>query len=251
MRPFLKRSFSAVLLFLVALASPHSLCAQDATREVLPTTVFKNLQAGKKQTVVVYGTSLTIMGAWATGVGDYFNQQYPGLVTFVNGAKAGMTSDWGVANLQDRVLSKNPDLVFIEFSMNDAAIKNNVSLQKSEANLDNMVQALRKQNPQVDIILQTMNIPWDSPKTPTKKYGSERPNINGYYDVYRHYAQANHFPLVDNYPNWLKLKTENEANYEKMVSDGIHPHSIPSMEVTFPAVKALLEKARAAAAAAK
>ncbi|MGC3991183.1 MAG: SGNH/GDSL hydrolase family protein [Chthoniobacteraceae bacterium] len=248
MKHFLLRSLSAGLLPLLVLATTQSLRADD---EALPTTVFKNLQAGKKQTVVVYGTSLTILGAWAKGVNDYFNQQYPGLVTFFNGAKAGMASDWGVANLQDRVLSKNPDLVFIEFSMNDAATNRNVSLEQSAANLDQMVKSIRQQNPQADIILQTMDIAWDSPKTPTKKYGSERPNLNGYYDVYRHYAQEHHLALVDNYPNWLKLKTGNEANYEKMVGDGIHPHSGPSMAVTFPAVKALLEKARTAAAAAK
>ena len=237
-----------LLLTLVLPVCISQVRAAGATTEPLPVTVFKNLLAGKKQTVIVYGTSLTINGAWAKAVGDYFENQFPGQVTFVNSAKAGMHSDWGVENLQERVLSKKPDLVFIEFSMNDAATQNNVSMEKSQANLDNMVGALRKQNPQVDIVLQTMDVAWDSPKTPEKKYGSQRPNLEAYYEVYRRYAHEHDLPLVDNYPNWLKLQKEKPEEYQRMVSDGIHPHSGPSMAVTWPAVEALLEKARNAAA---
>lgn len=131
--------------------------------------------------------------------------------------------------------------------MNDAATKNNISLEKSQANLDSMGKALRKQNPQVDIVLQTMNVPWDSPQTPGKKYGSERRNLNNYYEVYRRYAREHDLPLVDNYPNWLKRQKEDPAGYQKAVSDGIHPHSGPSLSVTWPAIEALLEKARNAA----
>lgn len=57
--------------------------------------------------MITYGTSLTINGAWSKAVGEYFEKQFSGQVTFFNSAKAGMTSDWGVQNLQERVLSKN------------------------------------------------------------------------------------------------------------------------------------------------
>src|SRR5215210_304473 len=151
MRYVLKHSFAcALLLSLLSslVITPRARGAVEASKEAaLPAAVFKNLRAGKKQTVVVYGTSLTINGAWAKALNEYFDTHFPGQVTFFNGAKAGMHSDWGVANLQERVLSKNPDLVFIEFSMNDAATKNNISLEKSQDNLDSMVKALRRQNP--------------------------------------------------------------------------------------------------------
>jgi hypothetical protein len=54
-------------------------------------------------------------------------------------------------------------------------------------------------------------------------------------------------PLVDNYPVWKKIQDEEPERFQKMVSDGIHPHSGPSMEITWKAVEALLEKAREAA----
>ena len=219
----------------------------EGAAESLPVTVFKNLREGKKQTVITYGTRLTHKGAWTKSLAGYFEKKFPGQVTFLNTARSGMTSEWGVENLQARVLKHRPDLVFIEFSANDAATKHHISTEQSEANLDRMVKELRQQNPQVDIVLQTMNPAWDSPKTPDKKFGSERPDMEAYYDVCRRYAHEHNLPLVDNWPNWLKILKEQPEQYHKMVSDGIHPHSGPSLAVTWPAVEALLEKARAAA----
>lgn len=108
-----------------------------------------------------------------------------------------------------------------------------------------MVNALRAQNPQVDIVLQTMNPAWDSPKTSEKKFGSARPNLAAYYEVYRRYARENNLTLVDNYLNWLKIQKDDPEKFQKMVSDGIHPHG---RDVTWPGVEALMEKARTGAA---
>ena len=238
----LKRTRVLLLPLLLSLASPAI-----AEETPLPVTVFKNLQSGKKQTVVVYGTSLSINGAWAKAVKEYFEKEFPGQVTFANAAQAGMHSNWGVENLEKRVLTRKPDLVFIEFSANDAATKHNISREKSEANLDQMVKALRQQNPHVDIIVQTMNPAWDSTTNTAKKYGSDRPELESYYDVYRTYATKNHLPLADHYPNWAKIKKDDPQRFEKEVADGIHPQSGPSLAVTWPTIRELLEKARAQA----
>lgn len=219
----------------------------------LPAMFFKNLNAGKPQTVVVYGTSLSVSGAWVAELEKYFKKNCRGKVTFVRAAISGRTSRWGLAKLEERVLSKNPDLVFIEFSVNDSATKHKISTKKSEENLDAMVRALRKQNPQVEIVVQTMNPAWDSdaPKANGKKYGSDRPQMEKYYDVYRDYAVRNKLPLVDNFPVWQDIMKNDMKRYMKMVPDGIHPDADASRNVTWPAVKALLEKARAAAASSK
>jgi lysophospholipase L1-like esterase len=220
----------------------------EGAPEPLPVNIFKNLAAGKKQTAVTYGTSLTVTGAWTKATQEYFDKHYPGQVTFENTAKSGMHSNWGVENLQERVLDKKPDLVFIEFAVNDAAPKNGVSLEQSVANLDKMVTAIRQQNPQVDIVLQTMNPAWDSPSVKDKKYGSDRPHLEAYYDVCRQYARDHHLPLVDNYPNWAKLQKEDPEQFKSSVPDGIHPSSAASLAVTWPAIESLLERARGAIA---
>ena len=253
MKHLLKHSLSCALLLLSVISCelfvPLARAAEQTPKEPLPVNVFKNLQAGKKQTVVVYGTSLTAAAEWPKALKENFDKQFPGLVTFINGAQSGQQSNWGVANLQERVLSKNPDLVFIEFSVNDAATKHNISAEKSAANLDHMVKALRQQNPQVDIVLQTMNPAWDSPDEPShKKYASDRPHLEEYYDTYRKYAREHSLPLVDHYPNWRKLQQEDEEKFKKWLPEGLHPVPEASLAVTWPAIEALLEKARAAAA---
>jgi lysophospholipase L1-like esterase len=235
-RPLLRHSRALLLPLLLSVTA-----AEGAP---LPVNVFKNLQSGKNQTVVIYGTSLSINGAWAKAVHEYFDKEFPGQVTFANAAQAGMHSNWGVENLQKRVLDRQPNLVFIEFSANDAATKHNISPEKSEANLDQMVKALRQQNPQVDIIVQTMNPAWDSPTNTAKKYGTDRPELESYYDVYRSYAHKNQLPLADHYPNWAKIRKDDPQRYEKDVADGIHPQSEPSLAVTWPTIHELLEKAR-------
>lgn len=250
MRKRFKPLLSCAVLLTFVSCAPRATAETPASApatEPLPTTVFKNLAEGKAQTVVVYGTSLTINGAWAKSLQTYFDERFPGKVTFVNGAKAGMHSDWGVENLKSRVLDKKPDLVFIEFSVNDAATKNDVPLEKSAANLDQMVKAIRAQNPQAEIVLQTMNPAWDSPRNEAKKYGSDRPNLEAYYDVYRRYAREHGLPLVDHYPAWAKLQKEDRQVFEKAVPDGIHPSSGASVARTWPAIGAMLERARAAA----
>ena len=248
----MKRNFDRPTLFtLLAMAAlccgPAVTSADTPAVEPLPVNVFKNLKAGKKQTVIAYGTSLTAGGEWTKSLQDYLDKHYPGQVTFLNAAKNGMHSNWGVANFQERVLAKKPDLVFIEFSINDANTKNAVSLEKSGANLDRMVKAVRQQNPDADVVLQTMNLAWDSPVVKGKTYGSDRKNLVTYYDVYRQYATKHGLPLVDNLPAWQKLLQDDRAAYEKKVPDGIHPDSSASVDVTWKAIETMLEKARAAA----
>lgn len=79
-----------------------------------------NLQAGKPQVIVVYGTSLTAGGAWVSQLLQALKRDFSNQVALVNSARSGMNSEWGVANLEEKVIRKKPDTVFIEFAINDA-----------------------------------------------------------------------------------------------------------------------------------
>ena len=245
----LRPAWHRLLLLLMAsslgMFAPLTHAEEEPSKEPLPVTVFKNLQRGDKQTVIVYGTSLTAISEWPNALKAYFDKQFPGQVIFINGAKAGETSNWGLPNLKERVLSKMPDLVFIEFSVNDAATKHNISIEKSLSNLDTMVKALRQQNPQIDIVLQTMNPAWDSPNEPSHKlYASDRPHLADYYEGYRQYAHEYNLPLVDHYPAWLKLQQTDEEKFKKWLPEGLHPIPEASLAVTWPLIESLLENAR-------
>jgi len=206
--------------------------------------IFTNLAAGKKQTVVVYGTSLTVGGAWAVATKDWFQKNYPGLVTFVNSGGSGQNSDWGVANLQKKVLDLNPDLVFIEFSFNDAHEKFKMPLERGAKNLETIVTGIQAKNPQATIVLQVMNIPYDAPNG--NRSQSARPQLEQFNDNYRKYAADHHLALIDQYPNWVRLKEKDADKYHRFLPDGTHPSKEGSMEVSWPTIEKWLEQAKAA-----
>ena len=211
--------------------------------------IFRNLESGKPQTVVVYGTSLTHGGAWTIATKRWFEEAYPGNVKFINSGGPGQNSDWGLTNLKAKVLDHRPDLVIIEFSYNDAHDKFNMPVEKGAENLRKIIETIRSQNPDTTIVLQTMNIGWDAPNGNGSL--SHRPNLEQYNDNYRAVARELNLPLLDHYVAWKKLKESEPKTYQRYVPDGTHPSSAGSMAVTWPAVNEWLDAGRKAAQASK
>jgi acyl-CoA thioesterase-1 len=160
-----------------------------------PTSLVKNLSAGKKQHLVTYGTSLTAEGAWVSQIKRELDKQFPGLLTVTNSGENGMWSQWGVENLDARILQKKPDAVTIEFAINDAFLPYRTSVDDARKNLETMIQRIRKQNAATEIILMTMN-------PPIGVHLERRPEIERYYQMYRDVAAERKLLLVDHYPRW-------------------------------------------------
>lgn len=234
----LHRSLQTLFVLLIAVAA--------SAGEVLPTTCFANLRAGKAQTVVLYGTSLTAGGAWAVATKEWFAEHFADKATVINSAGPGQNSQWGLANLNERVLAHQPDLVLIEFSYNDAHEKFKLTVEQAAKNLDATVRGIKAKRPTCDIVLQVMNANWDG--NSDKKPMSSRPLLTAFNDNYRAYAKANQLPLIDHFPAWQQLKEKDETKFHTYVPDGTHPTKEGSLAVTWPGVKALLERAAQASA---
>lgn len=190
----------------------------------------RNLDAGEKQVVVVYGTSLTASGAWVQQVSGVLHAKSPGHITVVNGGGSGQWSEWGVANIEERVIRKKPDTVFIEFSINDSVARFEASVAIARANLETMISRILKSNPDCEIILMTMT-PGD--KHP-QGHASYRKDIEAHYALYRS-AAAEH-GLIDHYPNWIRLQAEDPERFRSYVPDSIHPTDEGCAEVVTPVV---------------
>ena len=109
MKKYIK--YLSVIIVLIVASLPLS--AQDK--------VIKKLVDGENQRIVIYGTSLSASKeGWPAMLEDSLNMLYPGTVEVINSAQAAMWSTWGVENLRERVLEYKPDMVIIEFAMNDA-----------------------------------------------------------------------------------------------------------------------------------
>lgn len=214
---------------------------------VPPAEIFSNLEAGRKQTVVIYGTSLSHGGQWAEEVRRWFEAQYPGLVAFHNSSGSGKNSDWGLANLAAGVLRHRPHLVFVEFSYNDCVDRFEMPVERGASNLGQMVDKILGQDPKTTVVLQVMNVAWDAPNG--RQSGSIRSRLESFNDNYRALARAQRLPLLDHYPNWLRLQREDPGRFRQLVPDGSHPTAEGSRMVTWPTVRNWLEQSRAATVA--
>lgn len=197
----------------------------------------KNLALGKPQVLVTYGTSLTAAvggKAWVFSVDSALNKKYNGLLKTVNSAKSAMWSTWGVQHLEDSVIKKHPDAVLIEFGMNDAFTAYNTSVEVAKLNLNYMIDRIKLDNPDCEVILQTMDIALDG-------HGTARPDLLKYYQLYRDVAKKRHLLLIDHYPHWKELLDKGKDAYLKAVPDGLHPGVEASKSMIAPYVVARLE----------
>jgi len=204
-----------------------------------------NLKAGKDQTVVVYGTSLTAGGEWTKALKGWLETVNPqAKVTFVNSGQSGKNSIVGLQKLDAVVIAKKPDTVIIEFAVNDAGRHAGkeaaVSQEQCGKNLGEMIDRISKALPGTEIILQTMNPAWDAPNG--NRSGSIRPELASYYEVYRKVAAERGLMLVDHHRNWVKIREKDGELFKAYVKDGVHPTKEASVKVTFPELKAALEK---------
>jgi acyl-CoA thioesterase-1 len=196
------------------------------------TQLIKNLQAGRPQTLVVYGTSLTAGAggrAWVAAVAAELNGKYHNNLTVYNSAKSSMWSTWGIQHLEDSVISKKPDAVLMEFSMNDAFLDYKTSVELARINLNYIIDRIKLYNPACEVILQTMNIP-------IHEHAAKRPDIDKYYELYRQVAKKRRLLLIDNYPHWQAILNEGETAYLKYVPDGIHPDTAGARKIITPFV---------------
>ncbi|WP_442888615.1 GDSL-type esterase/lipase family protein [Congregicoccus parvus] len=216
------------------------LVATLESTEPLPLAFIRNLEAGRRQTVVLYGTSLTHTAEWPHAMQHFFDADWPGRVNLVNASLSGRQSRWGMENLEKRVLVHHPDLVFIEFSINDAATKHGISPDRAIEHLDNMVRRLREQNPAVEIVLQTMNPVFNGDDG--KNAADARPRLDHYYAGYRHYARRHHLPLLDHYAAWLRLRARDPAAFEHAMPDGTHPIPEYSRKVTWAGIESMFSR---------
>src|SRR4051812_12543860 len=84
----------------------------------------------KPMTVVALGTSLTHSGGWIKPLETQLTECLGRPVSVLDFGRDGATSDWGVAILGE-VIRARPDVVLVEFAVNDAAWFKGFSLRHS------------------------------------------------------------------------------------------------------------------------
>ena len=97
---------------------------------------FAKAMNGDSVTVAYFGGSITAQNGWRTTSLDWFKTRFPkARFTEINAAIGGTGSDFGVFRLKDHVLKFKPDLVFVEFAVNDG----NASSEKIIRSMEGIV----------------------------------------------------------------------------------------------------------------
>lgn len=191
------------------------------------------LEAGRPQHIVVFGTSLSKGGAWVGQLQQVLDARYPGLLTLTNGARGGQNSEWGRANVDANVIAHRPDAVFIEFAINDAVTRFNLSRDQVRENVDFILDRIASELPQCEVILQVMNPVVGKPEGDR----SHRRDQDAYQQIYREAAKKRGLLLIDHSVAWNALLTaEGEAGFKRLVPDGVHPNAAGYAAIVTPVI---------------
>lgn len=188
----------------------------------------EKLEGGTVQTIVLYGTSLTHTGQWSMQFSKVMKARYVTKAIIKNAAKSGSDSNWGLANIKKRVFPHKPDVLFIEFSMNDAIEKRGTSIEKAQENLEMMLDLTLKEFPKCEIILMSMN-----PSLRSKER-TIRPHLPAYYDSYEAVAKKRGLQFIDNEKAWTDFLSDGKKDGALYIPDSIHPNGLGTKMVITP-----------------
>jgi acyl-CoA thioesterase-1 len=173
--------------------------------------------------VVSFGTSLSAGGGWQADLCARLQSELGRDVEVLIHAKPGASSAWGVETVA-KVAALDPDLVLLEFAINDASLLRGVSLGQSRTNLARMVTALQSEAPGRQIMLMTM-----SPAFGLKRM--VRPLLSHYYGLCRQVATDLDLTFIDLGSEWAKLPA---GELRRAIPDNLHPTPEAARNVIVP-----------------
>ena len=176
-----------------------------------------DLRNGCDVTVVAFGDSITAGYAVRRGFPTFWKemlvQKYPGVrIELINSGISGDTTMDGLARLDWAVLSYEPDLVTINFGINDCVY--GLGVEEFEANLVEMIRRIRS-GPASEILLLSSQ-PLETPPYDWL--------VLDYYQAIEHVAKEVDVGFVDVYGAWMdRVKTGTPLN--SLIIPGLdHPN---------------------------
>lgn len=195
--------------------------------------------AADKTTVVTFGDSTTATRGDLRIYSRILEEELSG-VTIINAGVGGHNTKHARARFAKDVRAHDPDLVVIQFGINDAAVDvwkdppqqtNRVSLAEYEKNLRHFVDTLKADG--AGVILMTPNLLRWTPKMreiygkppydPDDEDGFNR-FLGSYARVVRELAAEKELPLVDVYRLFETYGESPDRSVDDLLLDGVHPN---------------------------
>ncbi len=163
-------------------------------------------------TISTFGTSLTARGGWQAPLAEQLTLALNSEVAVINQGKSGASSAWGVT-AAPAVAAEAPDVVLVEFAVNDAALNRGLSPSASLDNMTRIVSSLRAGAPDRLIVLQIMNPVWGYRRW-------LRPFLDHLTAMHLALAERLGLPVIDHRPLWARF---DRAALKRAIPDGGHP----------------------------
>jgi len=245
-----KTILACSLLFCSLFSTPLLSAAEQDAADPVTIVTFGDSTTATRGPLVVYSMILAR---------ELPKQGIPAQV--INAGIGGNTTRNAVARFEKDVLQKKPDLVVIQFGINDSAVdvwrdppatKSRVSLKQYETNLRSLIDQLQKQ--QIKVILMTPNsLRWiprikklygKPPYDPDDPLGFNK-FLKNYAEAVRKIAKEKQVPLVDIYAAFEKYAAQEGQSAQDLLLDGIHPNTEGQRMVAdllIPQIKTTLSK---------
>jgi acyl-CoA thioesterase-1 len=179
--------------------------------------------SGPSLRVVTLGTSLTAGGGWQEPLQAALASCLGGAIEVINVGRHGATSAWGLAQAE-RVAKERPDILLIEFAVNDAALYRWISLEGSRRAISDIIAAVRAERPDARIVVMHMN--------PIRGWRSWlRPRRAQFEEAHRQLARELGADDVDFTARWNALS---EAEMAEAIPDGTHPVPAATRRIVVP-----------------
>jgi lysophospholipase L1-like esterase len=162
--------------------------------------------------IIAFGDSITAGGEasspdlqYPARYADYLRHRLPrAQITFENGATGGDTTRDGLQRLDEKVLSRSPDLVLVAFGMNDHNIPGfGVPLPEFQSNLTQIVTQIRDKTGADVILLSAF------PPNPDWHFGSH--SMAQYAAATKQVADQLQVPYADVYATWSRVLERKDA----------------------------------------
>lgn len=166
---------------------------------------FDKLRNNEFVTVVAIGGSITQAGnGWSKKSADLIANAYPNAtVKFVNAGISGTGSNLGVFRLERDVIQHQPDLVFVEFAVNDGGANDEACIR----NLESIIVRLRQ-----------------LPKPPAIVFVQAAAQAgDGHHKRHNMVAAHHHIMCVDMQKAINDHMAKTGATWEELFSDNVHP----------------------------
>jgi len=179
--------------------------------------------------VVAVGTSLTARGGWTEELRYSLDRRLDRRVSMVVLASPGANSR-NLKRMVPHIIKARPDIVLVEYAVNDAKLITGLPMEESINNLKAMVQKVREIFPRSQMVIMAMN-----PVSRLQRFYRYR--LNSYYDAHLKLARDLKLQTLDHRIAWAKIPPSMRA---QAIPDGLHPKGSIASRVIVPPLADLI-----------